>query len=181
MHKHRQACARTDKHRIIALFVEKVVYRDRLSDNRVGLNLHAELFNIFDFMRNHRVFRQSEFRNAVDQHTARLVECLKNLDLIAEFSEVARTGESRRPCADYSDPLPVFLGMVLRFQFVLTRPVCHVALQLTDCNRLSLDAADADAFALRLLRTHAATNCRKCRALGNDTRSLCLLSGNDLL
>ena len=132
-------------------------------------------------MRNHRVLRQSKFRNAVDQHTARLVKRLKNLDLIAELCEIARTGESRRPCADHSDALSVFLGMVLRLQFMLTRPVCHIALQLADCNRLTLDAADADTFALRFLRTHAAANRRKCRTLGDDTRSLCLLSGNDLL
>ena len=181
MHEHRQACARTDKYRIVALFVEKVVYRDRLSDNRVGLNLHAEFFDIFDFMRNHRVLRQSEFRDTVDQHTARLVERLKNLDLIAELSEVAGTGESRRPRTDHSDALPVFLGMVLRLQFMLTCPVCHIALQLTDCNRLTLDAANTDALALGFLRTNAAANCRKCRTLGDDARSLCLLSGDDLL
>jgi hypothetical protein len=51
---------------------------------------------------------------------------------------------------------------------MLQRPVAHEALQLTDSHRLALDAKNARALTLRLLRTYTTTD-RRQRAIYVDS------------
>ena len=84
---------------------------------------------------------------------------LENLHLIAHFGQIARAGQSGGAAAHDSHPTAV----TLRLRAVLLRrmfdaPVAHEALELADGHRLALDTQYAGAFALRLLRTDAATD-----------------------
>ena len=85
----------------------------------------------------------------------------KDLYFVSELDQISRAGQSGRAGTDHSDLLAVLHGLVHRGNAVLPCPVSHKALQLADGHSLALDAADADAFALGLLRADAAADSGK--------------------
>ena len=95
----------------------------------------------------------------------------KDLHLVSELDQVPCACQTGRAGADHSDLLPVLHGLILRCDSILSCPVSHKALQLADGHSLALDAADADAFALGLLRADTAADCRKSGALRDHAGS----------
>ena len=55
-----------------------------------------------------------------------------------------------------------------RLDAILSSPIRNKTLQLTDGYRFALNATDTFTFTLTLLRTYAATDCRKCAGLGDN-------------
>ena len=119
-------------------------------------------------MVNYRALRQTELGNTVGQYTARLMKSLENRYLIAKLCQISRTGKTCRAGTDNSNFLSVGLFRLWGYKTVLSGPVCHETLQLSDGNGLTLDSADALAFALALLGAYTAADSRKGRRLGND-------------
>ena len=64
----RQTSARTDEHRVVALF-QQLFHRHGAADNRIRDDFHAQFADIVDFLLHER-FRQTELRDAVHQHAA---------------------------------------------------------------------------------------------------------------
>ncbi len=103
------------------------------------------------------VLRQAELRDAVDEHAAGGVEGLEDRDVVAELGELAGRGQAGRPGADDADRLAVrgrpacgdLVGVALG-------PVGDEPLEAADGDGLALLPAQADAFALALLRADPA-------------------------
>ena len=68
-----------------------------------------------------------------------------------------------------------------RLDAILSSPIRNKTLQLTDGYRFALDATDTFTFTLALLRTYAATDCRKCAGLGDNLISPLKIAGLLLL
>ena len=77
--------------------------------------------------------------------------------------------------------MPVLFGRRLGHDPVLSRPVRHKSLQLSDRDRFALDSSDADALALILLRTDAAADRRKTGRFRYDLCGAFDISLDDLL
>ena len=86
------------------------------------------------------------------------MKCLEDRYFIAKFREISCTGKSGRAGTDDSDLDAVCLLRLFRNDPVLSGPVGNKTLKFTDGNSLALDAADALAFTLALLRAHTAAD-----------------------
>ena len=73
-------------------FVKQLVDGYRFTDDHIGNNLDAQLFEGINFPLDD-CFWQPELRNAIHQHAARHVEGFKYGDFIACLLEVARAGK----------------------------------------------------------------------------------------
>ena len=160
-HKLGKPGAGTDKYRAKALLVHKLVNGNSLSHYHIGLNFHTQGFYILNFLCHNRFLGKTEFRNTVYQHTARLMERLKNGHIIAHLCQIAGTGKTCRTGADYSYLLSLFLSRTLRLNAVFSCPVGYETLQLTDRYRVTLDSANTFSLTLCFLRTHTSTDSRQ--------------------
>ena len=89
------------------------------------------------------------------------MEGFKDLDLIAHSGQVTCACQAGRAGTDDCDLLVLLLCSRLRLYAVLSCPVGNESFQFADGFRLTLNAEDADAFTLGLLRTYTAADCRK--------------------
>ena len=92
-HEHGQSGARADIYRLKALG-EQLVHRKGLAYYDICHELYAECGKAFNLAR-HDAFGQTEFRDAVYQHAAGGVQCLKNGDLKARLCQIAGAGQPR--------------------------------------------------------------------------------------
>ena len=104
------------------------------------------------------------------------MKCLEDRYFIAKFREIACTGKSGRAGTDDSDLDAVCLLRLFRNDPVLSGPVGNKTLKFTDGNSLALDAADALAFTLALLRAHTAADSRECGRFSDHLCSLSIVS-----
>ena len=86
------------------------------------------------------------------------MERLKNGHLISHLGQVSCTGKPCRAGTDDSHLHAVGLIRLCRYKSMLPGPVSHKTLQLSDGNRLSLDAADTFSFTLALLGAHTSAH-----------------------
>ena len=147
-HELRKSGTRTDEDCLETFFIHQLVDCDRFSDNYVCLNLNAQLADILDLRLYNAALRKTELRNAVGQYSARLMKCLENGYFIAQFCQIACTGQTCRTRTDNCYFLSVCLLRCCRYKTMLTGPVCHEALKFTDGNRLTLDTAHTLSFTL---------------------------------
>ena len=173
-HELRKSGTRTDEDCLETFFIHQFVDCDRFSDNYVCLNLNAQLADILDLRLYNAVLRKTELRNAVGQYSARLMKCLENGYFIAQFCQIACTGQTCRTGTDDCYFLSVCLLRRCRYKTMLTGPVCHEALKFTNGNRLALDTAHTLSLTLGFLWADTSTDCRKCRRKCDDFR--CLLN-----
>ncbi len=89
------------------------------------------------------------------------MERLKYCHLIAKLSQIAGTGKPRGAGADDSYLVAIGLIRLCRLDIMLKRIVRNKTLQLSDGNRVALDAADTFALALGFLRTDTPADCRQ--------------------
>ena len=160
-HEPGQAGTGADEDRLETLAVEQFVDGNRTAHHYVGLDRHAESADAVDFRLHHPFLRKTELRNAVLQHAARLVEHFKNRHGITQFRQVAGAGQSGRTAAHDGHLDAVGRGLLNRHAAVRTAPVGHEPFQFADGHRLAFHAQHTAAFALRLLRTHAAADGRQ--------------------
>ena len=107
------------------------------------------------------------------------MKCLEDSNVVTQLCQIACAGQTSRAGTDNGNLLAVFLLRCLRNKTVFSGPVSHETLQLTDGDRLTLNSANAFAFALALLRAHTATYCRKCGRLSDDIGCSLKVSGLD--
>ena len=88
---------------------------------------------------------------------------LKDRHLITHSGEIARAGQSRRAGADDRHLFTKLFLCALRNDTIFPGPVRRKAFQLSDGDRLTLDASDTFPLALALLRTYTPTDRRKGR------------------
>ncbi len=161
-HKLWQPRAGTDKYRRKTFLAKKFVDGCRLANHNIRFYLYSQRFYILNLRCNHRLFRKAEFRDAIYQHTARLMERLENCHIVPRLRKLPCTGQTRRSRTDNRNFLPLLFHRRLRTYSVLPRPVRRKALKLTDGNRIALNAPDTFCLALALLRTDTSTDSRKC-------------------
>ena len=166
LHKHGQAGTGTDEHGLIA-HLKQLGDGQYLADDHVQLDVHTHLLQVGHLTHNNGL-GQTELRDAVAQHAARQVECLKHGDRVALACQLAGTGQTCGAGADHGH-LAAVLGRSGHVGDVVgSGPVGHKALHTADGHRLALDAADTLALALVLLRADAAGNGRQCVGVGED-------------
>ena len=181
-HKFGQTCARAYKYCVEALFVHQAVDGYGTAHDDVLLELNAQPCDLLDLSGHDALFGQTELGNAVAQHAAQAVECLKYGNLVAQFGQIGSTSQAGRATTHNGHFLAVFLDVECLFRAVLQLPIAHKALQLADSHGLVLDAQDTRAFALALLGAHTATNRGQQRVLGNNLGShgiVALANGSD--
>ncbi len=118
--------------------------------------LHAHLAQVVHLAA-HDVLGQAELRDAINEHTAQFVQCLKDGYAVTLLNQVSCDSESGRTAADDGDALArrrIVGGQAKLSAFTLI--VGDEALQVADGDRLALLADDASALALVLLRTDSA-------------------------
>ena len=155
-HKARQPRARADKHGLKAV-VKQLVHRQRLADDHVGFDLHAQRAQVFHLPR-HDSLGQAKLRNAVAEHPTRRVQRFKHRHLIPAPRQFARAGKPRGAGAHHRHAMAVGRGALRLLRMMRQMPVRRKALQPADGDRLKLHAQGALAFALRFLRAHAAAH-----------------------
>ena len=107
------------------------------------------------------VLRQTEFGNAVNEHSADLMQRFEDGNVVAPFRKIARTRKAGWTGPDDGDLLALAdLLYVGRFRAiaVFAAPVGREALEIADCDALALDSEDAAAFALGFLRAHSSAH-----------------------
>ena len=158
----RQAGTRANEDGIEALFLQELVDRVETTGHRVDFDLDAELLDVLDLLLDDRVLRQTELRDAVGQHAARLVQRLEDGHIIALLREVARAGEARRARADDGDFLRISgtldrLDLFIRGELAIS----DEALKAADGDGFAALREDAVLLALILLRADAAADGRQ--------------------
>ena len=97
------------------------------------------------------------------------MKCLKNRYLITHLCQIARTCQTGRAGTDDSYLDTVGLFRLCGNDAVFSGPVRYKTRQLSDGNRLPLDAADTFSLALALLRTYTAADSGKGAGLSNGS------------
>ena len=105
--------AGADKDGLVAVPLQ-VVHRQRPADHRVGPDLDAQLHQLGLVPVQHAL-GQTEFRDAVPQHTADLVPAFKQGHVVALLGQQHRDGDARRAGADDGHPLALG-GLPLQLQ-----------------------------------------------------------------
>ena len=101
---------------------------------------------------------------------------LEDGNLVAKLCQITCTGQTCRTGTDDGNLLAIGGLWLLRNITMLSGIVGNETLQLSDGNRIALDATDTLALALCLLRTYTTANSRKCGGLCDDISSLCDLA-----
>ena len=166
-HKAGQTRAAAEEHRLVTVLFFEFLNGEHAADDHVGLDLDAERLQAVHFLL-HDGFGQTEFGDAVDEHTARDVKGFIYGDVVAEFCEVARAGQARGTAADDGDFMPVGRHPLRLFLAVLVVIIGDEPFEPADADGLVSDAAGALALALRFLRTDPAAHGGKCRGLRDD-------------
>ena len=161
-HKSRKTCSGTNKYRIKALVIQKLINRCCLTNNNVCLDLYAQSLYILYLSRYDTILWQTELRDSVGKNTTGLVECLKNRYIISKLCQITGTGQTCRAGTDHSNLLALLLCSRLRLDTLLSCSISHITLQLTDGNGISLDTTNTLGLTLALLWTYPATDSRKC-------------------
>ena len=104
-HKIRKSCARAYEHSFKAL-LKQLVNGEGFSYNNIGFNVNTHCNKVFNLFADDG-FRQTEFRNTVNQNAACGMKRLKNGYLIALFGKVSGAGQSRRSGAYNRNPVSV--------------------------------------------------------------------------
>ena len=94
-HEFGQAGTAGDVYGLEPVAVEKVVYRQALAHNDVGLDFYTQTAQVVDFGFYHLLFGQTELGDAVNEHTSCMVEGFEDGDTVAFLGQVAGTGQSR--------------------------------------------------------------------------------------
>ena len=106
---------------------------------------------------------------------------LEDGDIVALLGEVARAGQAARAGADNRDLMAVRDGLGGGLLHVGVVPVGNKAFEAANADRLTLDAADALALALRLLRADAAADGGQRGGLVDDLIGALVVLLGDLL
>ena len=152
-HEAGQTGARADENGFEAFFVHQGIDGDGAADDDVQFNLDTQRLDSFNLGGYDLILRKTELGNAVFQHASGPVEGFENGDIIAQFGEVGSTGQSGRTGADDGDFVPVrCCDDCCRGLTRFAGPVGDEAFEFADGDTFALDAEDAAAFTLRLLR-----------------------------
>ena len=108
------------------------------------------------------------------------MECLENGDFITQLCQVSSTGQAGGARTGDSDLLAVGSGLFDLVFHVFTMPVGNETFQTTDAHGLGLDATDALAFALVLLRTDTTGDCGQSVGGGDNLVSTFKIAFHDL-
>ena len=165
-HKAGQTGTGRDIDGLEAVVVHQLVDGQDFTDDHVRLDVHAQLLQALDLVLDD-VLGQTELGDAVHQHAAGHMQGLVDGDLVAQLGQIARDGQAGRACADDSDLVAVGRGGGGLGMYVVAVPVGNKALETANADGLSLDAADALAFALVLLRADTAADGGQRAGLGN--------------
>ena len=162
VHEHGQSRAGADEHGLKALLFHQFVDCNRSAHHGVCGDRNAQSFQAVYFLLDNRL-GQTEFRNAVYQHAARLMERLKNRHIIAQPCQIPGTGKSCRTGSDDRHLMTVLWCIAVGTNAIRPRPIRYEPLKLSNGYRFPLDPADANALTLALLRTNTTADRRKCR------------------
>ncbi len=187
-HKEGKSGPGTNEYSRKSLVVKKLVDGKSAADDNVGFDMDAESNDLSNLASNDTLLRKPELGNTVNQNATGTVKCLENRDFVTKTSKVGSASQSGRPGANDSNTVAVSCGQggggcsfggpggggccsgIRRERYCggagylgSKSPVADEALQLTDVNRLTLNAKDARTLALGLLRADAAANRRKQR------------------
>jgi len=166
-HETGQARPAADKYGLVAFVIHQLVDGDGPADNDIRLNGYAQTLHLFQFLGEHLLLRQTEFRDSILQHAARLVQRFKNGNAVAPLRKVARTGKTGRtgtydshlmPVGGRSDGTGTAVGMA---------PVRNEAFQFSDSHRFPLDSEDTASLALAFLRADTSADGGERRIFGN--------------
>ena len=100
VHKFRQSGSRGDIDGLKVVFFNQIVNGDGSSYDYVGDDFDAQLLEVFYFGGDDFLFGQTEFRDAVNKHSARMLQGFEDGDFIAFLGQVAGAGQPRRAAAD---------------------------------------------------------------------------------
>ena len=163
-----------------AVVVHQLVDGQHLADDHVRPDVHAQPLPgprpCAD-----DVLGQTEPGCWEHQHVARNVQAFVDGDLVAQLGQIARDGQAGGTSADDSDLVAIGRRGGGLAMYVVAVPVGDKALQAANADGLALDAADALAFALVLLRADAAADGGQCTGLGNDMVSGLKVALGDVL
>ena len=84
----RQPGARADEQGIHSIFIHQFIDRDRFADDHILFKFHAQALERPD-LKFDDGFGQPEFRNAVDQNTAKSMQCFVHSDFMTHAHQVA--------------------------------------------------------------------------------------------
>ena len=132
-HKAGQACAGSNIHSLVAVFLHQLVNGQHLADHHVGFKIDTQSLQAVDLAL-HNGLGQTEFGNAVHQHAACHMKGLKHGDLVAQLGQIARAGQAAGACADNGHLVPVGSRGCGLCRGMLAVPVGGKTLQTADAH-----------------------------------------------
>ena len=156
-HKLRKTGTRSDENCRKTFRIQKRIHSHCPSGNHIGFNLHSKSLHRGNLGGYNLLFREPELRNTVLKHAAGLVQSLENRHIVAHLGKVTGTGKSCRTASDDSHFVTVGRSTLNLHAALCKTGVGNEALQFADGNRFSLDAEDATALTLGLLRADTST------------------------
>ena len=171
-HELRQSGTGTDEYSLKTFLIHQLVDGHGFTYHHVSLNMNAERFYILDFFCHNTGLGKTELGNTVYQYTACLMQCFENGHIISQLCQISGTGKTSRAGTDHSYLLTVLLCCGSGLDAILSCPVSHKTLQLTDGDRISLKATDTFSFTLAFLRAYTAADSGKGAGFTDNTISL---------
>ncbi len=95
-HEHRKSGSRSDEYGLKPFILHELVDRRGFADHNVCLELYAEFFHLLDLFRNNPLLRETELRNSVYEHTAKLMQCLEYCHIVSHLCKIACAGQTGR-------------------------------------------------------------------------------------
>jgi len=159
IHEDRRARAGADEDCRVAKLVDELVDGDRLADNHVPHELHAERLEVLDVLIDD-LLRQTVLRYPVAEDATERVQRLEDRHRVAELREVAGRREAGRAGADDRDLLvtPDLARGGFAPAAVRALPVGDETLKPADADRILMGGKHATRLALVLDRADAAAD-----------------------
>ena len=177
-HEARIAGAGADEYGVVAHLGEHLLDGEQAADQRVALELDAELDQLADLGVDHAV-GQAEFGDAVFQDAAGLVEGLVDGDVATGLRHVGGASHAGRAGPNDGDAETVRLDIGNVGPALGYGHVADEAFKPADRHRLQQIADRADALALGFLRADAAANGSQKIGIGDDVvGAVIVLLGN---
>ena len=129
---------------VILTIVKKVIKPVKLCSDRIVTlsqgDLHAEPLDFGDLARHDALFGQTEFGNAVGEHSSGQMKRLKNMNGVAFSGQIAGTTQPGGAGANHRYPVTVGLRVFGSFGVLGIVKIRHIAFQPADGHRLPLQS-----------------------------------------
>ena len=160
--------------------MKQLINGEGCSDQGVWYKIDAGLRKGINFLGDDRLGK-SEFRNAITQHAAKVVEGFKYSHLYARMSEIASATQAGWTGTDHGSSQGSLAWSCLAFGFGSSKRIGDITFECPDVDRFTFSVQNTGAFALIFLGANTPANPRQGVISLNQPTSANRITGFDQL